>query len=118
MHSGGDYFNLDKLSLDQALDKLSYQSFKFLGVKEEDIEAYPSIPTSVNTSFSIAGKMNSLKPITLEFGYVNEVTSTIKVNLSETAISETQETIEKIWVQKKLAELDINYEINKKRLLR
>jgi hypothetical protein len=115
MKTGGSFINLNEIKIELALDKILYQNLKFLGVKENFLvtEVYPSIGTAVSGSFSISGiSLNPKNDLILLFGYDNYAIIEKKVNLnSETQLS-TEVNIEKLWAQKKIADLDLQYKKN------
>lgn len=115
MQTGGNFINLNQVNQENALDKLINTNLKFLGIKENYTitDLFPMIGTSASGSFSFSGI--SLKPkneITLLFGYNNEAVLERKITL-DAAIQNTKEVnIEKLWAQKKIANLDFQYDKN------
>lgn len=115
MQTGGSFINLNQVNQENALDKLVNTNLKFLGIKENYTltDLFPMIGTSASGSFSFSGI--SLKPkneITLLFGYNNEAVLERKITL-DAAIQNTKEVnIEKLWAQKKIANLDFQYDKN------
>ncbi len=118
MQSGGKLINLNAVSHQEAITELMNESLQFIGIRKSDnvSEVYPSKLASVQNNFSIAGILegNSAE-ITLLFGYGNRISVEKKVMLnSENAVS--QGNIYKMWAQKKISELDMQYEKNKTEL--
>lgn len=115
MQTGGNFINLNQVNKENALDKLVNTNLKFLGIKENYTvtDLFPMPGTSASGSFSFSGI--SLKPkneITLLFGYNNEAVLERKITL-DAAIQNTKEVnIEKLWAQKKIANLDFQYDKN------
>ncbi|MGX7668205.1 VIT domain-containing protein [Flavobacterium pedocola] len=108
--SGGDFINLNQLSVEKALEKALYQHLKFLGIKENFsvVETYPGVGTTVAGSFSASGI--SLKPkneVVLLFGYGDKPVMEKKVVLNAEDKATLPVNIERIWAQKKLASLEI-----------
>ncbi|MET6995942.1 VIT domain-containing protein [Chitinophaga defluvii] len=116
MQTGGQFINLNNTSLEQAAKQLGQQSLQFLGIKSNRqlSEVYPSLPVVVNGHVSVAGIVASADaPVTLQFGYaprevVMEKTVQLKADKNQTAIN-----ISRVWAQKKIAEMDIQYEKHK-----
>jgi hypothetical protein len=113
--TGGNFINLNQLQVEDALNKLIFQSLKFLGVKENYTvtDLYPMIGTPVSGSFSIAGiSLKDQNQIVLLFGYgdIPTLEKTIVINASTQA--STDVSIAKLWVQKKIANLEIQYKQN------
>jgi hypothetical protein len=114
LKTGGSFINLNQLNTTQAVDKMLYSSLKFLGIKENYLvtEIYPEIGTPVSGSFSVSGI--SLKPkneIVLLFGYDDKAFLEKKI-LLDTESQNTEVNIEKLWAQKKIANLELQYKQN------
>jgi len=116
--TNGKFINLNSLSK-SALDKeLTYETLHFLGIEpNNDVrEVYPSVSTPVNGSFSIAGIAETGRTtLTLLFGYGNRTEKRIQVKLDANNAT-SQGNVYRIWAQKKINELDMRYEQNKKEL--
>ncbi|WP_462250295.1 VIT domain-containing protein [Ferruginibacter sp.] len=116
LKTGGLLIDLQNTSAADAIKKLMNEPFRFLGIKQNNLikENYPSMPVAVNSNFAVAGiAEEGIKEIVLQFGYGNTVTyeKTIIIN-TETQLCENFD-ITKIFAQKKIAELDIQYNQNK-----
>jgi len=114
--TGGEVIDLQKESQTSALKILNNETFRFLGIKQNAFvsENYPSIPVAAANNFAVAGiARDGVKEITLQFGYGNTITyeKTIAIN-TETQLCENFD-ITKVFAQKKIAELDIQYNQNK-----
>jgi len=114
--TGGAVVDLQKESPEEALRKLTHESFRFLGIRQNDRvkEYYPSLPVAVNGAFSVAGiTQEDNREIVLLFGYGNQVTVEKKISIN----SETQLCgdfdITRVYAQKKISELDIFYDRNR-----
>ncbi|NDV77767.1 VIT domain-containing protein [Dysgonomonas sp. 511] len=129
LKSKGEFINLNTLDTKQALEILSNQVFKFLGVKEVDSngnstvsllaknanEFYPSIPTIVSNNLLLAGCVGNYgQQITLQFGYNNEVT--VERVIEVKGKSNDKINLARIWAAKKIEELDLDYDKNKKEI--
>ena len=111
-NSGGKFVNLTNTSVEDAFKILNYNDLQFMGIQEKSSvsEVYPSVPTEVNGHISIAGiARNGVKELTLLFGRDGEVESKQKIQLNST-VSDIK--VNRIWAQKKIAEMDIRYEQN------
>lgn len=116
LKSGGELIDLNTISPEQALQKVMMQPLHFLGIKNGgDIEeSYPSLPVTVNGAFSIAGiTRNPNQSIILQFGYGNKVSveKTVDLDLQKNTVDNVD--VAKLWAQKKINELDIDYNANK-----
>lgn len=129
--SGGSYINLCNKTQNEALGQLCNVQYNFIRAEydgQKISEVYPSMPTPVTGSFSMSGIMKSKEAdITLYFGLGNTVKDKVVCHIS--AIEEENPTVKpmwsytsnrgvannvkRMWAQKKLAELDIQYEKNK-----
>ena len=115
MQTGGNFINLNQLNIENALDKLVNNNLNFLGIKENFTvtDLFPLEGTSVSGSFSFSGvSLNPKNEITLLFGYDNEAVLERKITLDASTQSTTAVNIEKLWAQKKIASLDLQYAKN------
>jgi len=113
--SGGTYINLQNISMNEAYQKLVFQPMQFISAEYSmDISnVYPTLPQEITNSFSCAGILNSSSAwIKLNFGYGKEVVFSKTITICPEK-STSGGTIEKIWAQKKLSELDMLYDENK-----
>ena len=116
--TNGKFINLNNLSKSALEKELTYETLHFMGIEaNSDVrETFPSVSTPVNGNFSIAGIMETEQTtLTLLFGYGNRPEKRIQVNLNAKNAS-NQGNIYRIWAQKKINELDMRYEQNKKEL--
>ncbi len=114
--TGGNFINLNETEVATALNGLTAQIFQFIGIKPNNnvSNVYPSIPTAVTNTCSIAGICNSgSTSIVLQYGYNGKVSFEQNVDLNIAINNTNFINIEKIWAQKKLAELDMDYDKNK-----
>jgi hypothetical protein len=115
MQTGGNFINLNQLNAESALDKLVNNNLRFLGIKENFTvtDLFPLQGTSVSGSFSFSGiSLNPKNEITLLFGYGNETVLERKITLDSAIQNTTDVNIEKLWAQKKIASLDLQYAKN------
>jgi Vault protein inter-alpha-trypsin domain len=115
LKTGANFINLNALNVEKAVDKMLYQSLKFLGFKENFMvtDLYPIPGTPVSGSFSVAGiSLNPQNEITLLFGYDDKVIIEKKITIDAIKQSTVEVNIEKLWAQKKIANLEIQYKKN------
>jgi len=111
--------NLNSTSVDDAFGKLTSKNLRFLGIKNNIFvtEFYPAIGTSVDANFSLAGiTLKDKNEITLLFGYENEPSIERTIQLDFEIQTNKEVNVERIWIQKKIANLDLNYEKNKEEI--
>ncbi|WP_184549018.1 VIT domain-containing protein [Mucilaginibacter sp. FT3.2] len=112
----GELIDLNKDDTEKALTSLTNQPLHFLGVKAGASveENYPSLPVAVSGTFSIAGVTREPnQTITLQYGYGDRVSYQKEVTLDLAANGVDDVDVAKLWAQKKISELDINYEANR-----
>ncbi|KAF2335769.1 TonB-dependent receptor [Flavobacterium daemonense] len=113
--TGGNFINLNQVNSETALDKLTNSSLKFLGIKENltVTDLFPMEGTSVSGNFSFSGiSLNPKNEITLLFGYGNEAVLERKITLDVAAQNAGDINVEKLWAQKKIANLELQYTKN------
>ena len=116
MKTGGQFVNLNSISVGDAFKQLNQQNLQFLGIKNgADVrQTYPSMKVNVNGHFSLAGIMNEFNTeFTLQFGFGDTVVSEQVVRLNATEHTLSSIDVSRVWAQKKIAEMDIQYEDNK-----
>jgi len=115
MQTGGNFVNLNQINTEAALDKLVNTNLKFLGIKENltVTDLFPIEGTSVSGNFSFSGiSLNPKNEITLLFGYNDEAVLEQKIAFDAAVQNTNDVNIEKIWAQKKIANLDFEYAKN------
>jgi hypothetical protein len=115
LKTGGSFINLNQLKVEDALNKLVFQSLKFLGVKENYMitDLYPMVGTPVSGSFSLAGiSLKAQNEVVLQFGYGDTPTIEKTITINADTQATTEVSIEKLWAQKKIANLEIQYKQN------
>ncbi|WP_239455670.1 VIT domain-containing protein [Flavobacterium ginsenosidimutans] len=115
MKTGGNLINLNQINAETALDKLTNVNLKFLGIKENLTltDLFPMEGTSVSGNFSFSGiSLNPKNEITLLFGYGNDVVLERKITLDAATQNTTDINVEKLWAQKKIANLELEYAKN------
>jgi archaellin len=116
LKSGGESINLNNTNVENAFKQLNEEQLQYLGIKNsgEVRQTYPSMHVNVTGHLAVAGILSQYSTnIVLQFGYGNTVVSEQTVRLDPTAQSLSTIDVSRIWAQKKIAEMDIQYEINK-----
>lgn len=116
LKTGGQFVNLNSISVNDAFKQLNQQNLQFLGIKNgNDIrQTYPSMKVNVNGHFSLAGIMNEFNTeFILQFGFGNTVVTEQAVRLNATEHTFSSIDVSRVWAQKKITEMDIRYEENK-----
>ena len=116
LKTGGQFINLNALATNDAFKQLNQENLQFLGIKNGgDVrQTYPSMPINVDGHFAVAGILNGLNTeFVLQFGYGSTVVSEQPVRLNATEHNLSSIDISRVWAQKKIAEMDIQYDANK-----
>ena len=116
LKTGGELIDLTRDDSLKAVKSLTIQPLRFLGIKPGASveENYPSLPFPVSGTFSIAGITREPNQIiTLQYGYGNKVSyeKTVTLDLGKNSVDDVD--VAKLWAQKKISELDINYNANR-----
>ena len=116
LKTGGELVDLVKFDNEKALTTLTTQPLRFLGIKNgTGIEqSFPTLQVAVGNTFSIAGiSREPEQSIALEFGYGGKVSyeKVIPIDAEQNAVDQID--VARLWGQKKIDELDINYEANR-----
>jgi hypothetical protein len=115
MKTKASFINLNTLTVDKALDKLVNQNLKFLGVKENYLvtELYPLVGSSVSGSFSVSGiSLKTQNDVVLLFGYDDKPVFEKQITIDALKQAANNVSIEKLWAQKKIATLEVQYKKN------
>ncbi len=113
--SGGQYINAIGLSADEIIKRLTTIPLHFLGAEcSVPMDIFPSIAQPLQGNFSLAGRSkDSVFSLTLRFGIGKTILSqqifTVKSAYSHPLVP-------RLWAQKKLSELDMEYEKNSKNI--
>jgi len=116
--TNGKFININALSSENLKNELLNETLQFLGTERgKDLrEVYPSIATHVSGNFSLAGiSETDDAEITLLFGFGNKVEKRLKIKL-DAKKADKEGNVYRLWAQKKIAELDLNYEANRAEL--
>lgn len=114
--TGGAFINLGTLKTTEAVQLLNQQPLQFIGIKPNRAvsETYPSMPKPVVNNFSVAGIVTEPRAtLTLQFGYGTTVTTEKTIALDFSKQETPAVNLAKIWAQKKIAELDVQYDLHK-----
>jgi Ca-activated chloride channel family protein len=114
--TGGIFINLNTLKTEEAAKLLTQQSLQFIGIKKNRLvsETYPSMPQRIVNNFSLAGMVTEPQTsITLQFGYGTTVVTEKKVELDLSKQETDAVNLQRVWAQKKIGELDVQYDQNK-----
>ncbi|BAU52423.1 VIT domain-containing protein [Mucilaginibacter gotjawali] len=116
LKTGGELIDLTSTDSLKALNSLTTQPLRFLGIKVSGTveENYPSLRVAVDRTFSIAGiTRDPNQVLTLQYGYGDKVSyeKAVTLDLSKDEVDDVD--VAKLWAQKKISELDINYNANR-----
>ncbi|TGD58294.1 DUF2135 domain-containing protein [Flavobacterium humi] len=115
LKTNGNFINLNQSDRAKAVEQLLYQKLKFLGIKDNYTvtELFPMPGTAASGSFSVAGiSLKSENEVVLLFGYGNQAILEKKLFIDAKSQNTNDVNIEKLWAQKKMANLDIQYQKN------
>jgi len=111
----GKFVNINALSPEKLKTELLNETLQFLGTEHGKAvhEVYPSIATPVHGNFSLSGISNDKEAeLTLLFGFGSTVERRIAVKM-DAKNADSIGNVYKLWAQKKITELDLNYEKNR-----
>ncbi len=116
--SGGTYINLMSQTLADAAKMMKNESFRLISAdyNKAEISDFTTSGTVINpkAGFTMAGKLMKPKAtITLSFGIGSRVLYTETVTLDQKDIVDYGNMVERIWAEKKIAELDLLFDKNK-----
>ncbi|PYF77220.1 VIT domain-containing protein [Pedobacter nutrimenti] len=114
--SGAKFINLVQLSAKEALEQLENDELQLIGVKKGAgiSELYPGLPAPVRGNLSISGISASADAdLVLQFGFGKQVWTERKLNLHALKQDAGMIDVSRIWAQKKLSAMDLDYEKNK-----
>lgn len=114
--TGGVVINLNETTPEEALTSLTRLPLQLINIKMGNMvsEVYPSIATPVKGNCAVTGISSAPQTeITLEFGYGKTVAFTQTVALDYNKVQVQQIPLDKIWAQKKIAQLNMQYDVFK-----
>ena len=115
IQASANFINLNQIDVAKALDKLLYLQLRFIGIKENNLitEMYPTKGTPVAGSFTIAGiSLKANNNIVLLFGYGENAVVEKTITIDAIKNTTVDVNIEKLWAQKKIADLELQYSKN------
>jgi hypothetical protein len=120
--TGGQYFNLKRTTDRQVVSSISRSVFSFLSagaVAAQAGEFYPSLPQPIRerTPFTLVGRLTADNAtVTLNYGFAGKasVSNPLKLAIRDAVHGNL---LRKLWAQKKLADLMVFQEKNKKEIL-
>ena len=120
MKSNGEFIHLLNESNESAVRKITEDQLHFLGFEPNEnlVEFYPSSGTANYGGLAISGKLKSkntnLKAL---FGFGNKIYTSKIIQLSNLhSINRNSDDLEKLFIIKKINELNLNYKFNKKEI--
>jgi hypothetical protein len=114
--TSGRFINLNTLKTEEAVKLLIEQPLQIISIRKSNAteEIYPSFPFPIINNCSLAGfTRDAFADITIVLGYGSSVQSEKRIVLNASRHTVTKINIERIWAQKKIAQLDIQYDKNK-----
>ena len=111
----GQYINCAAMQPDEIVKQMTQLPLQFIGAKTSgNAETYPALVQPIRGDFSVAGRSADKQlTVTLQFGFGNTVVYEKNVEISADN-SVQSSTTPRLWAQKKLTELDMEFEKNKK----
>jgi Vault protein inter-alpha-trypsin domain/CarboxypepD_reg-like domain/Uncharacterized protein conserved in bacteria (DUF2135) len=117
--TGGELLNLNAIDTAQALDRMLHTGLRFLGIKDNYAvaEIFPAIGTTASGSFSISGiSLKEKNELVLLFGSNGQATLEKKITIDVPLQNTNEINIEKLWAQKKIASLELQYTKNEQEI--
>lgn len=117
--SGGTFVNLMQQTVDEVMAQLNSESLRLIDIdyNKNEVEDITTSGTIINArqGISIAGKLKSGSAIiTLKFGNGKRVSHTERVSINSSAAADYDNMVERLWAAKRIAELDMLYDENKR----
>lgn len=121
MASGGVYINLMSQTPQDAVKAMGNESFRLISADydKSEISDLTTSGTVINpkAGFTLAGKLKKSKAsIKLSFGIGSRVLYTETLIIDQKDIADYSNIVERIWAEKKIAELDLLFEGNKEKI--
>lgn len=121
--NGGMYVDLSSITADQGLELLTKEYLHLIRADYDTnavSDLLPAVGAVVDGDFSVAGILHGKSsPVTLSFGYGNTITEVKRFNVSLIGSSNSSgpQNIARLWAQKKIEELNKNYEANRSQII-
>lgn len=117
--TGGEMLNLNRIDTAQALDRMLHTQLRFLGIRDNYAvaEVFPAVGSAASGSFSVSGiSLKEKNELVLLFGVDGRPTIERKVVLDVASQRTSEISIEKLWVQRKIAGLELQYAKNEQEI--
>lgn len=119
--TGGKYINLLQQAPEDASKLLQSENYRLISAiyNEDEISDLTTSGTIIKSDagFSMSGKLKSGRAlIRLEFGIGNRVLHSETVTINEKNIANYGNIVERVWAEKKIAELDMLFDRNKEEI--
>lgn len=121
--NGGMYVDLSSITSDQGLELLTKEYLHLIRADYDTnavSDLLPAVGAVVDGDFSVAGILRGKSsPVALSFGYGNTITEVKRFNVSLVGSSNSSgpQNIARLWAQKKIEELNKNYEANRSQII-
>ncbi len=118
--NNGDFINLCNVEVSSALNQLLNEPLRLISVKAADglKEVYPVNGTVVSSDFSVAGILTKKSAVLkLGFGHGNKIEFEKSITVDAVNGFEA-ENVARLWAQKKIDELSLDYNSNKNEILK
>ncbi len=111
--TGGVFINLNEQTVDMATEQLTGQQLQLIGVKSNSTvsDIYPSLTTPITGSCTLTGISSAGNAtIILQYGYGKTVAFEKTIELNANQQQTNNINLQKIWAQKKINQLETQYE--------
>lgn len=117
--TGGKFINLNNKAAIEAVSDLTTGHYRFISaypLQANIAETYPSMPTNFGNTFTLSGKLTGKKGrLVVNFGTGNKIIQSDTVEITA-GLSPEKGILRRLWAEKAIAELDIQYEKNKQKI--
>jgi len=119
--TGGKHINLLQQTPADAIKLLTNENFRLISTlyNKNEISDFTTSGTTIKpeSGFSMAGKLKASRAsIKLNFGIGNQITHTEIVIIDSKNVANYGNIVERVWAEKKIAELDLLYDRNKEEI--
>jgi len=119
--SGGKYIDLLKQDIRNAVNAMGEQNFRLISAEYDKNEisdvAFLQYISNPENGFSITGKLIAQHAkIKLNFGIGHQVLVSETIDISDSKTLKVNNIIKRIWAEKRIADLEIIYEVNKEEI--
>jgi uncharacterized protein YfaP (DUF2135 family) len=117
--TGGKFINLNSETSSEAISDLSTGDYHFISARALNAniaETYPSIPAAFGKTFTLCGKMTGKKgKLIVNFGVGSKIMQSDTVEITA-GNSPEKGILKRMWAEKAISELDMQYEKNKNKI--